>query len=191
MGAAPKQMLHPLCVCMCVQALSAAEQGETDPLGRTSSTISLHLIMQSEAAGLFTTPASGKDGHALLAATIAKAQTDHEASQEAAIQSHADSAGSAHQGPADRDQCLYAPPESPREQLGVPLHRQHSRFPLSKSQSWDHGRPGSLGLAAHDAPVQMTGMHSGELVSMKSSHSSELTLATSPILATFDASEGA
>lgn len=184
-------MLQPLCVCMCVQALSAAEQGETDPLGRTSSTISLQLIMQSEAAGLFTTPASGKDGHALLAATIAQAQTNHEASQEAAIQSHANSAGSGHQGQSDGAQCVDQPRESPREQLGMPLQRQQSRFPPSKSQSWDHGRPGSPGLAAHDAPVQMTGMHSGELESMKSSHSSELTLATSPILATFDASKGA
>ena len=171
-----------------MQALSAAEQGEKDPLSRTSSTISLQLIMRSEAAGLFTTPASGKDGHAMLAATIAKAQTNHEASQEAAIQDHANSAGSSHQEVV-QDQCMDQPPESPpREQSGMRLQRHNSHVPPSKSQSWDHGRPGSLGLAAHDAPVQMTGMHSGELESMKSSHSSELTLATSPILASFDAS---
>lgn len=145
--------------------------------------------MQSEAAGLFTTPASGKDGHAMLAATIAKVQSEHEASQEAAIQDHANSAGSSHQE-LDQDQGASEPPKSPREHLGMPIQRLNSRFPPSKSQSWDYGRPDTLGFGAHDAPVQMTGMHSGELVSMKSSHSNELTLATHPILASHDASEG-
>lgn len=166
-----------------MQALSAAEQGEKDPLGRTSSTISLQLIMQSEAAGLFNTPGSGKDGHAILAASIARAQTEHEASQEAAIQESSMS----HDQPVDE---LH---DSPREQLGqagTPLQRANSKRPPSKSQSWDYGRPGSLGFGSHDAPLHMTGMHSGELMSMAGATSGELTLATTPILASQDASEG-
>ena len=158
-----------------MQALSAAEQGEKDPLGRTSSTISLQLIMQSEAAGLFNTPGSGKDGHAILAASIARAQTDHEASQEAAIQE-----SMTHDQPMDELQ------DSPQEQLGqtgAHLQTANSKKPPSKSQSWDHGRPGPLGFGSHDAPLPMTGMHSGELISMAGATSGELTLATSPILA--------
>lgn len=198
-----------------MQALSAAEQGEKDPLGRTSSTISLQLIMQSEAAGLFTSPESGKDGHAKLAATIAKAHSDQEASQEAAHEaviqeSGSSSRSSSQQGvrhgqspdePAEspREQpgmpsqklnrFPVEPPESPRDQLGVPLQRVSSHWPPSKSQSWDHGRPGPLGFGAHDAPVQMTGMHSGELLSMTVPPSGELTLATNPILTSHDATQ--
>ena len=200
---------------MHVQALTAAEQGEKDPLGRTSSTISLQLIMQSEAAGLFTTAASGKDGHAILAATIAKAQPDQEASQgadqEAVIQEPGKAADSSQQGvrhslsqdepsesPREQlrmplqglDQSPLESPESPREQLEMPLQRVNSHWTPPKSQSWDYGRPGPLGLGAHDAPVQMTGMHSGELISMTATHSDELTLATNPILASHDASKG-
>lgn len=204
--------------CVYAQALSAAEQGEKDPLGRTSSTISLQLIMQSEAAGLFTTPASGKDGHAILAATIAKAQYDQEASQEAdqefdqeaIIQEPGNAADSSQQEvkrglsqdePPESsrqqlrlplqglDQSPLEPSESPREQLEMPLQRVNSHWTPSKSQSWDHGRPGPLGFSAHDAPVQMTGMHSGELMSMTATHSDELTLATNSILASHYASK--
>lgn len=190
----------------CVQALSAAEQGEKDPLGRTSSTISLQLIMQSEAAGLFTSPVSGKDGHAKLAATIAKAQSDHEASQAAAHEAVIQASGSATHSSSSQqevrhDQSPDEPAESPREQLGMPLQklksprdelgmplqRVSSHWPPSKSHSWDHGRPGPLGFGAHDAPVQMTGMHSGELLSMTVPHNGELTLATHPILTSHDA----
>ena len=195
-------------VCVYLQALSAAEQGEKDPLGRTSSTISLQLIMQSEAAGLFTTPASGKDGHAILAATIAKAQPDQEASpevgQEAVIQEPGNAANSSQQrvrhnqsqdeppeSPREQlnmplqglDQSPLEPPESPRKQLDMPMQRVNSRWLPSKSKSWDHGIPGSLGFGAHDAPVQMIGMHSGELMRTTASQSGELTLATNPILA--------
>lgn len=174
-----------------MQALSAAEQGEKDPLGRTSSTISLQLIMQSEAAGLFTSPASGKDGHAMLAASIAKAQTSNESSQAAAVQEQGNPAGSSQQGvSSDQGRSADEPPESAREQSGMPLQRVNSRWPPSKSQSWDHGRPGPLGFGAHDAPGQMAGMHSGELMSMTSNDSGELTLATNPILASRDTSEG-
>lgn len=164
-------------VGLCVQALSAAEQGEKDPLGRTSSTISLQLIMQSEAAGLFNTPGSGKDGHAILAASIAKA---HEAGQEAAIREHAESAGSSEHG-MSHDQSVESQGLA-TGQSGLPLPGVNSKRPPSKSQSWDHGRPGPLGFSAHDAPVQMTGMHSGELTSMTQDNSGELTLASSPIL---------
>ena len=162
-----------------MQALSAAEQGEKDPLGRTSSTVSLQLILKSEAAGLFNTPGSGKDGHAILAASIAWAQTEHEASQEAAIQEHDISC----------DQSADESHDLPREQLrqpGMPSQRR----PPSKLQSWDFCRPDPLEPGAHDAPVQMTGMHSGEITSMAGAESGDLTLATSPILMSPDASEG-
>lgn len=66
-----------MCVCVNVaQALQAAEAGEVDPLNRTSSVITLQLIMQSEAAGMFHHPSSGKQGHALLAASAARMQAD-------------------------------------------------------------------------------------------------------------------
>lgn len=198
--------------CVYLQALSAAEQGEKDPLGRTSSTISLQLIMQSEAAGLFTTPASGRDGHAMLAASIAKAQSDQEdshevnqeSSQEAVVQEPGNAADNSQEG-VKHNQSWHEPPESPREQLGMPLQglnhspleppespRERLEMPLqgvnshwlpSKSQSWDHGRPGPLGFGAHDAPVQMTGMHSGELMSTTATLSGELTLPTNTIMA--------
>ena len=208
-AAAPTAKVADFAACVYLQALSAAEQGEKDPLKRTSSTISLQLIMQSEAAGLFTTPASGKDGHAILAATIAKTQPDQEASQEvnqeagqeAVIQEPENAADSSQQGirhnqsrdephesPREQlgtplqghDQSRLEPPESPREHLEMPLQRVNSRWLPSKSQSWDHGIPGPLGLGAHDAPVQMTGMHSGEL--MSTTATGELSLATNPIL---------
>ena len=211
-AAAPTAKVADFAARVILQALSAAEQGEKDPLGRTSSTISLQLIMQSEAAGLFTTPASGRDGHAMLAASIAKAQSDQEAShevkqevgQEAAIQEPRNTADSSQEG-VRHDWSRNEPPECPREQLGMPLQgldhspleppespREHLEMPPqranlhwlpSKSQSWDHGRPGPLGFAVHDAPVQMTGMHSGELMSTTATHSGELTLATNSILA--------
>lgn len=47
-----------------------------DPLNRTSSVITLSLIMQSEAAGMFHHPSSGKEGHAMLAASAARMQAD-------------------------------------------------------------------------------------------------------------------
>ena len=62
--------------CCNSQALKAAEAGEVDPLNRTSSVITLSLIMQSEAAGMFHHPSSGKEGHAMLAASAARLQAD-------------------------------------------------------------------------------------------------------------------
>lgn len=142
-----------------MQALSAAEQGEKDPLGRTSSTISLQLIMQSEAAGMFNHPQSGKEGHAMLAATVAKMQSEHEASQEAAIQQHvldeADNAAGLSQDESGDS--------SSREELSQSRLQQQN----VQSHSWDQAVTDSPGLnrdGPHDAPAQVTGMHSGELI---------------------------
>lgn len=140
-----------------LQALSAAEQGEKDPLARTSSTISLQLIMRSEAAGMFNIPLSGEKGHAMLAATAA-GQSEQEADQEAAAQQNASqeagSVGMSH----DQSQGTSASIRGGEPEAAVQKPQAHS---------WDKARaepPGLTGDSPHIAPGQMSGMHSGELV---------------------------
>jgi len=163
-------VMKPENCCHGVQALSAAEQGEKDPLGRTSSTISLQLIMQSEAAGMFNSPLSGVEGHAMLAATVAKMQTEHEASQEAAIQQHAHA-----QEAADADGSVFSQDQSENDSFMEAPRQPQSPLQKPQSHSWDESRAGLGGDSPHDAPVQLTGMHSGEL-----------TMSATPILGSSD-----
>lgn len=143
-----------------LQALSAAEQGEKDPLARTSSTISLQLIMQSEAAGLFNHPMSSHDGHAMLAATVAGRQSEQEADQEAATQQNArQEAGSVDESGNSHDQ-------SQGHSATVGGVQAEAAVQKPKAHSWDQSRPeppGLTGDSPHDAPGQMSGMYSGEL----------------------------
>jgi len=144
-----------------LQALSAAEQGEKDPLARTSSTISLQLIMQSEAAGMFNNPMSGDEGHAMLAATVAGRQSEQEVDQEAATQQNArQEAGSVDELGISHDQ-------SQQSSASVGGGQPEAAVQKPKAHSWDQTRaepPGLTGDSPHDAPGQMSGMHSGELV---------------------------
>ena len=144
-----------------LQALSAAEQGEKDPLARTSSTISLQLIMQSEAAGMFNSTMSGDAGHAMLAATVAGRQNEHEADQEAATQQNArQEAGSVDELGISHDQFQGNSARVGRDEPEAAVQRP-------KAHSWDQTRaepPGLTGDSPHDAPGQMSSMHSGELV---------------------------
>ena len=144
-----------------LQALSAAEQGEKDPLARTSSTISLQLIMQSEAAGMFNNPTSGAEGHAMLAASAAGRQSEQEVDQEAAMQQNVrQEAGSV-------DELGISLDQSQGSSASVGGAQPEAAVQRPKPHPWDQTRaepPGLTGDSPHDAPGQMSGMHSGELV---------------------------
>ncbi|DBB04290.1 TPA: hypothetical protein ACH3X1_012787 [Trebouxia sp. C0004] len=143
------------------QALSAAEQGEKDPLAQTSSTISLQLIMQSEAAGMFNNPMSGDEGHALLAATVAERQSEQELDQEAAMQQDVrQEAGSVDELDISHDQSQggSASVAGGQPEAAVQKPKAHSLEQIRAEP------PGMTGDSPHDAPGQMSGMHSEELV---------------------------
>ena len=116
--------------------------------------------MQSEAAGMFNNPNSGKEGHAMLAATLAKMQTEHEAGQEAAIQENAQQKAAGEHNVSHQQIPSHGSLRLSSMQTGQPLQ-------TSKAHSWDHDRgselPGPNGFGPLDAPEPMTGMHSGEL----------------------------
>lgn len=116
--------------------------------------------MQSEAAGMFNNPMSGAEGHAMLAATLAKMQNEHEASQEAAIQQHARQHGEPEAGAS----VVGGQSENNLQREGLSQSEQPLQKP--KAHSWDSSRadpPGLSGDGPHHAPMQITGMHSGEL----------------------------
>ena len=142
-----------------LQALSAAEQGEKDPLARTSSTISLQLIMQSEAAGMFNSTMSGDAGHAMLAATVAGRLSEQEADQEAVTQQNArQEAGSV-------DELRNSHDQSQGSSARVGQNQPEAAVQRPKAHSWDQTRaepPGLTRDSPHDAPGQMSGMHSGD-----------------------------